>query len=188
MKMTNQVRTGLAFNDHNNSNKEQGFNKDKKKSFKTNKDSEDFFEEYIVLLSNILTAQLNESDIELLLNSFLDAHNFSYSNSECTIDSVQVFMDCMYLVFFKEREALNAVKFFNNFEFKSHRIQASLIDNKDLFIDLNSIFEKHTNSSEDKEILKNFSEIDCEILVATRQSKFVFSIHYLLVLKNSTCK
>ena len=130
--------------------------------------SEAFIEEYIVILSNIQANQLEDSDIEFLLNSFIEQN--SNLNS---IDSVQVFKDCVYVVFLNNSgAAYDAVKYFNNYMFKSHQIQAHLVDNDDLFLDLNSIFNSNNDQNSKEEATKvNFSEIDCEILVTNRQVK-----------------
>jgi len=171
--MANQASANIQFSDSTNSKKKFRFKKNNKKARQSLSGSSEFIQEYIVLLSNILTIQLSEVDIELLLNTFLDAHNKPSSKNTHTIDSVQVFKDCLYLIFLSESEALDAVKFFNNYQFKAHRIQANLINTEDLFLDLNSIFEKPKDDLKDEEHSRRFSEVDCEILVTTRQLKFV---------------
>ncbi len=174
--MANQASANMPFSNNTNSKKKFRFKKNNSQLSELNASlsgSSEFIQEYIVLLSNILTIQLSEVDIELLLNTFLDAHNNPGSKNTHTIDSVQVFKDCLYLIFLSESEALDAVKFFNNYQFKAHRIQANLINTEDLFLDLNSIFEKPKDDLKSEEHSRRFSEVDCEILVTTRQSKFV---------------
>lgn len=119
-------------------------------------------EEFIVILTNFLTNQLENDDIEILLDSFITD---SQVQKEVTyeFDSIQVFKDCIYLIFLSKCAALDAIAFFNDYQYKSHWIQAHAIKNEELCLKTNGVFGQ-------KELAK-FSEIDCEILVATRQSK-----------------
>jgi hypothetical protein len=133
-----------------------------------------YSQSFSVILSNLLTNYLDNNDLECLLNNFIDSYIESNNPNEYTIDSVQVFHNTIYLEFANEFMALEAVKFFNNYEYNSLNIHALLINNKDLLFRVNEVFKVYDSENLHKDYSQEkskFPEVDCEILVNTRQFK-----------------
>lgn len=118
-----------------------------------------------VVLNNLLTNQVDDEDIDCLMDSFLDQFG---DQGDCRIESIQVFQDSIHLLFAHGSTACNALEFFHNYKFKSQRIQASLLKDSDLFV---QDFLSSDIDSEDSHSAKMFSDVDCEILVTSRQLK-----------------
>ena len=111
---------------------------------------------------------MENSDINCLIDSFLQ----NYSDSpEYTVDSVQVFKDSVYVVFLREFVALDAVKFFDQYQFRGQRLHAQLINNEDLLVRVNQFFNSDDSTSVDSSSSIKVVEVDCEIHVTTRQFK-----------------
>lgn len=119
-----------------------------------------------VVLNNLLTNQVDDEDIDCLMDSFLD--QFNGDQDDCRIESIQVFQDSIHILFAYSSTACNAVEFFHNYKFRSQRIQASLLKDSDLFV---KDFFSSDIDSEDSHSARMFSDVDCEILVTSRQLK-----------------
>ncbi|RNA36378.1 hypothetical protein BpHYR1_039752 [Brachionus plicatilis] len=123
--------------------------------------------EYCVYIGNLNSGNLENNDINKLLNQFL---NSSPNAKNVKINSIKVLKECIYIYFDSKNNALNAVKFFNNYTFKNFKFEVFLIDSIDSK-------EKSVNQDEDENYeydCKNIfwtDSIECEILVSNRLIK-----------------
>lgn len=119
-------------------------------------------------LGNILTSQLDSEHIEALLNSFVDTQN--RKNDHYNVESFDVFKDCIYVKYRHEVVVKEAVEFFDNYVFRGNQIQAKLLHEPDMFVKRSYLCDEVENN-DDYEKCTEFSHIDCEIIVNTRQFK-----------------
>ena len=120
---------------------------------------------FSIYLFNISTADLENTDIEALVSHFSDSQ--PHSNQDLDISGVKVYKDCIYIEFRNENTASQAVKFFNNFHFKSTKIQAVALSE-------NEFVAENDASKEDESIFefeKKQINVDCEIVATSRQLK-----------------
>ncbi len=126
----------------------------------------------LVYLTNVSTTLLEDHEIEQLVATFSNAkQQVSNTSNRQAINSVRVFKDSIYIDYLHEEDASDAVKFFNNYLFKSNRIQAILI-NKNFFNETNELNNENENDTNDNKVATNRAyQVDCEIVVANRQLK-----------------
>ena len=122
----------------------------------------------IMYLSNILTNQLSNEDIESLLCTFVNEKNCN-NDPNYSFDSLDIYKNCIYVRYRHEFIAMEAVKYFNNYEFRGNRIQTKLLHDSDMFIRKSHLCDE--NESIDNDSGMSSPQIDCEILVDTLQFK-----------------
>ena len=113
---------------------------------------------------NISTSDLENTDIETLVSYFCDSQPL---NQDLEISGVKVYKDSIYIEFKNEKTASLAVKFFNNFQFKSTKIKAVALSK-------NTFLPKDDVSNEEETIIKFEKKqvnVDCEIVATSRQLK-----------------
>ena len=130
---------------------------------------------------------MGDEDIEDLISCYIDSEYKSSTTVE--VNSIQVFKDCLYVDFEDEKDTENAVKFFNNYKFKSNRLEACLIDAGSKDDDVEQLNQSNLDEDDEPKLhgslfsqngnedffnsnkTKRKSNIDCEILVTNRQFK-----------------
>ena len=112
---------------------------------------------------------MEDHELEQLIAAFSNSKQQQQANvtsNRQAINSIRVFRDSIYIEYAHEEDSIDAVKFFNNYSFKSNRIQAVLIKKC-----LSQEPNKDTNDENDVASTHQASQMDCEILVANRQLK-----------------
>ena len=146
------------------------FNKIRKDQFPCEKSNE-----FFVYIGNLDTGRLDNNEIKGLVSNFISSEKAKF-NRNVEIESIKIFKDSVYLKCHTETDAINAAKYFHNFNFKNFTLTSYYIDPSKQSKNDESYNE---NEEEDQEpaFKKNrpnkiqYSKIECEIIASNRSLK-----------------
>lgn len=126
---------------------------------------------YVIYIGNLLTSQLDNSEIEELLRT---------ASNDQEVNSIKVFFNCIYVEYLGENEARKAANSLNGRQFKSFKLQAHYLrrisGDFDLFTRNNKEIDKFLSKQNDTP--HQDRRIDCELVALDRQlRKYVDSIN-----------
>jgi RNA recognition motif-containing protein len=141
----------------------------------------------IVFIGDLPTSQLTNNDIDTLLNSFVNQNEKKKAHAggnETTgellpVDKVRVFKDSIYVSFVDEKDAQDAVAFFNGFRFKGFALRSFYTDSSRLrhkTPQAETSFIPETTPTNSKIARFQFTKTECEIIVVNRCLKYVIFV------------